>query len=415
MSWAAIIVGVVGVGVSAGIAAANQPDAPEAPDLRAATREGFLADIETLPRRKEIEAAARLGKTLFKEGYRADYVSDAFAELSQRNAELPDALNVVRGQIGQLENEMATLLSSATSQTRLAIQTQYGLRIAALRAEEERLNDELNQTQVALAGVDEGQPGLVYFDPQGRVVSREEAVEADFAGISDIEQSIAVARAQLDFLPEAAQAKLDLQAEFGEKFINQQLSLLQAADPVGFEIRRQMGESILSEGFGFNLSESQRSEVEQAARSAQAARGNLFGAAPAAAEALQVGDAAFRLRQQRLANAAAFLSGETPQAQFGQISNAQQGAAPAGSFSLIPGVGPNPNAGAIGAQFASNIYGQQSQNYAVGLQNDPWQSLLGSVSQVGLNLVAQGAFGARGSAQPAQPVAGNFPSNPYGF
>tara|TARA_R110000824_G_scaffold15913_3_gene66690 strand:- start:5023 stop:6741 length:1719 start_codon:yes stop_codon:yes gene_type:complete len=40
----------------------NTPDPPEAPDYAAANREGIYADIETLPTRRKIEAAARLGE-----------------------------------------------------------------------------------------------------------------------------------------------------------------------------------------------------------------------------------------------------------------------------------------------------------------------------------------------------------------
>ena len=40
----------------------SSPKAPEAPDYAKANREGIIADIETLPMRKQIEAAARLGQ-----------------------------------------------------------------------------------------------------------------------------------------------------------------------------------------------------------------------------------------------------------------------------------------------------------------------------------------------------------------
>jgi hypothetical protein len=78
---------------------------------------------------------------------------------------------------------------------------------------------------------------------------------------------------------------------------------------------------------------------------------------------MTVGDAGFRMRQQRLANAASFLSGTTPVAQFGQISGAQQGAAAFNPMGVQSGLTLNPNAGAQGQQFAMNTYNQQ-MNYA---------------------------------------------------
>jgi hypothetical protein len=64
-----------------------------------------------------------------------------------------------------------------------------------------------------------------------------------------------------------------------------------------------------------------------------------------------------------LANAASFLSGSTPVAQFGQISGAQQGASPFNPMGIQSGIGVNPNAGAQGQQYAMNTYNQK-MNYA---------------------------------------------------
>jgi hypothetical protein len=121
-----------------------------------------------------------------------------------------------------------------------------------------------------------------------------------------------------------------------------------------------------------------RREVTEAEQAAQTARGNVLGSGAAAAEALSTGDAAWRMRQQRLANAASFLSGTTPVAQFGQISGAQQGASPFNPMGIQSGVGLNPNAGAQGQQFAMNSYNQQ-MNYAANQQPIGYQ-LLGMVA-----------------------------------
>jgi len=82
-------------------------------------------------------------------------------------------------------------------------------------------------------------------------------------------------------------------------------------------------------------------------------------------------DRNYKKDQQDLANLGAFLSGQTPTAQFQQLSGAQNGAAP--FVGTTPGPGLNPNAGAQGAQFAQQNYQTQMANP----QNNPWMQGLG--------------------------------------
>ena len=58
---AAIAAAVLGGIASAGVAAALRPGQPGAPDLAASSRAGVLADLQALPGRRAVEAAARLG------------------------------------------------------------------------------------------------------------------------------------------------------------------------------------------------------------------------------------------------------------------------------------------------------------------------------------------------------------------
>jgi len=385
MTFVAVaVIGTVGALGAAGIAAATRPKAPGSPDYAEATVAGIQADIAWLPRRKEIEAKALMGGDVLKDNYTSRKISAGGEEAAAALAKYKAAIPVAEQNITDLEKKLESKTASASM----------------LKTWRDQLNSAKDQkaaAERAILNYDNALKGggeqTLYFDPQGNVVSRESAISASFDGISTIDQSVAAARAQLDFMDETAQAQYDLQQKFGSQFIDQQLEFLKQSDPIGFQMREDMGRKILSEGFGTNLSPSQTQEVQQAARAGQSARGNIFGAAPAAAEAMQVGDAGYRLQQQRLANASSFIQGTTPQAQFGQISNASQGAAPQGSFNLLNGLSVNPNAGAQSAQFAQNNYNQQSQNWATGLANDPWQSLLGSVTQIGTQAAAQGIFG----------------------
>ena len=210
--------------------------------------------------------------------------------------------------------------------------------------------------------------------------------EADFTGAGDADQM----RGQISFMTEAADAmaksQLESQQKYGLGYVEQRTKELEAADPLGTKMRKALGESIYSEGFGTNLTKSQEEQTIRAELAAQARRGNIFGAAPAAAEAMAVGDAGFRMRQQRLANASAFLSGTTPVAQFGQISGAQQGASAFNPMGIQQGMGLNPNAGQAGAQFAQNSYAGEMSAYQASQRNNP----LGMVAGAGLGILTGG-------------------------
>jgi hypothetical protein len=210
--------------------------------------------------------------------------------------------------------------------------------------------------------------------------------EADFTGAGDADQM----RGQISFMTEAADAmaksQLESQQKYGLGYVEQRTKELEAADPLGTKMRKALGEDIFKEGFGTNLSAGQEQQVTQSERAAQAARGNIFGAAPAAAEGMAVGDAGFRMRQQRLANASAFLSGTTPVAQFGQISGAQQGASAFNPMGIQQGMGLNPNAGQAGAQFAQQNYAGESAAYQASQKNNP----LGMVAGAGLGMLTGG-------------------------
>ena len=182
----------------------------------------------------------------------------------------------------------------------------------------------------------------------------------DFTGFGDVDMS----RQDLEFAEESAdrmaQAMLSVQEKYGADFVKQRMKELELADPKFREVRDALGGAALEDvESGYKLAPGMRDEVQQATRAAQFARGNVFGAAPAAEEAFEVGNAAFRLRQQRLANAASYLSGATPVAQFGQIAGAQQGAAGFNPMGIRGGIGQNPNAGAQSLGLANNVYNNQ--------------------------------------------------------
>lgn len=224
------------------------------------------------------------------------------------------------------------------------------------------------------------------FDKDGTKTGFKD-VTYDFKGYSDADAT----REEMEFGAEAAdfmaKSMLDIQEKHGPGFIAQREKERRLADPTGAAVRDKLGEEALA-GLdrGYELDPGMRREIDQGSLSHMAATGNILGSGSAVQVGERRGDAAFRQYQQRLANAASFLSGTTPIAQFGQLSGAQAGASPFNPMGIQPGMSLNPNAGAQGQQFAMNSYNQQ-MNYAANQQPIGYQ-LLG--------MAAGGAAGAFG-------------------
>ena len=229
------------------------------------------------------------------------------------------------------------------------------------------------------------------FDADGNKTGFKD-VTYDFKGYSDADAT----REEMEFGLEAADkmaaGMLDVQKKHGLDFVAQRNLELEAADPIGAAVRKKLGEEALAGlGRGYELDPGMRREVDQGSLSHMAATGNILGSGAAVQVGERRGDAAFRQYQQRLANAASFLSGSTPVAQFGQLSGAQQGASPFNPMGIQAGIGVNPAAGAQGQQFAMNTYNQR-MNFAA--QQQPIGSqLLGMAAGIGGQALGGWAYG----------------------
>lgn len=148
---------------------------------------------------------------------------------------------------------------------------------------------------------------------------------------------------------------------------------------------------------GTHLSPGQQREATQYTRSAQSARGNTMGNAPAINEIIANTKAGQDMYQQRLSNASNFQSLNPAYMQnamnYSQMSpgylNSAQGYVNGQSpSSMIQGIAPvqadrsmayvNPNAGFQGLQYTLGSYGLQNQ----GSGSNPWMSVLGTAGQV---------------------------------
>ena len=231
----------------------------------------------------------------------------------------------------------------------------------------------------------------------GSVTVGDKTIGYDFQGISELDQQVTHLEGQRRSAETMAQTALDIQKKYGAEFTDQALKRIEESDPVGFKVRKRLGEMTLAElEKGTQLSDEEIKFAEQAFRRSSAARGGpMLGTAPAIQETLAQYNMGRQLLGQRMNMARAYM-GMPQTGQFGQISGAQQGAAPFMAQQLQRGIGVDPNAGAMGAQFASNIFGTQSSIYGAQLQNqsDPWGAVLGSVAKIGLTGLTGGLGGA---------------------
>jgi hypothetical protein len=217
-----------------------------------------------------------------------------------------------------------------------------------------------------------------------------------------------------------AQTLLDIQREKSPAIIAQRLEELKVADPKGYEARQQLFDKImadananpdrplstatsrliqdeLAKGVGFNDNK-QKQEVQDAVRGNQVGRGIYLGNTASSQEAktvvgageslrnqrqqdalnlLQSGsapeDVAYRQFQQTLANLGSFVNGQTPEAQFGQVSAASSGPVQFGTQGVNTNLF-NPNAAGQGVNDAMQNFNTQ-QNYNQ-TQANPWLSSL---------------------------------------
>ena len=252
--------------------------------------------------------------------------------------------------------------------------------------------------------------------------------EHDFTGLGDADNAAVMS-------DEMAQALLDIQRNYGAAFVEQRLKELERADPAGYAARRQLFERIkagaaaspdrpLAESLqaeinaeltkGGALDKRQLEEVQQGVRGKQISRGITLGNAAINEEGKAVAtagetmrsqrqqsglnylgsgvspeDVEYRRIQQSLQNLGAFISGQTPTAQFRSLSSASNGAAP--FYQGQPNQQTtNPNAGQQGVNNALAIY-SGNVNWS-NSQVNPWiaglstgASALRTMSNLGWN------------------------------
>jgi hypothetical protein len=379
------IIGAALIGVAG--TAASMAMQPGSPDYGKATTEGILADINTLPLRRSIEAAAHKGGKV----------------------EVP-----VPGGGSPIYSNVVVTPSAGPAKGG-------------------------NPTYVDSKG-NVYQGGMVTKDADGnyfvkkQIGSQPTTQTFDFSGLGDADLQISNAN-------KLAPALLALSKKYGWGFIKQRLAELKLANPQEWAAKEKMFNEIMASvdkkpdtrmaqtlsdqimsdlAQGGKLDADTQREVEQDVLRSQAARGNMIGNAPMFEEAQSIGreaearkssrqqkalqfltsgatpdDVDFRRFQQNLGNLGSFVAGTKPSAEFSTLSGAQNGPVPfVGGEPMQTNI--NPNAAANGVNFAVGQYNTQSQ------APNPWMRGLST----GLN--AYGMLQSRTTTPKPNPAANNW-------
>lgn len=346
----AIVTALVGAAVSAGMAAATAPDYP---NPARSSRRVVNTDIQTLPGRRQVEAAARLGQAVdyatgrtrytrtrermtIKEAHDRGLISDF--DYQKRRAAHGDSRIIkvrVRTPVQETRHADFTGFGDAEVQGRLAqqmarnqadLERKYGARFAEIAREQQKL-----------------------ADPEG--TAAREMLASEINRMEDERQN--AQRPVAD--------KLDAQ-------ILQELESGKAATP---DVQAAIAQVLArrgGEGSGGTVTagdveaEGEVGERGQARLDDRMRRSMGYLSSGATPE-----DVDYRRRQQSMANMAAFLRGQTPEAQFRSLAGGQQGATPIARGGALPQT--NPNALAIGQNAAvqqANLGAQNAGNQAGG-------------------------------------------------
>lgn len=227
------------------------------------------------------------------------------------------------------------------------------------------------------------QPTFPPFTPPMPAVTAEEYLQLQeqlfFQQLGQMRPTIsAISELTSEYMPGMAQARLELEQEFGPQFTEMMMGKLNIAAPEFMPTYTSLGQKV-QEGLnlGYELGPDLEREVEQGIRAAQTARGNWLGPAPTAQEAMGKGTSALNMYNMRLGQAQNFINSKQPTDLWGALgmTNAAQplnavfpstgypNAALAGqAFSTIGASGASYNAAAasgygsmVGAQ--ASVYG----------------------------------------------------------
>ena len=384
----------------------STPPQPDPPDLSGATREGVYSDIETLPVRRQLERAARLGEKIEYTIPRHQRAGGDWVEAETKTADFTNLGDV--NLTGQEMNAMLDLIPTM-SQAQLDNLSEFGPQFVAEQREQLRQMapeefDLREEFATRLRGGERTAEELASGMPA--VPEYEEAADAPTLGDTgiqasmraDVEEAIAdrlalgeglsgeqVRAIEQSILGAAAKRG---QALGGGTALREILGKFRAGEELGRQRRAEAGGWLAS---GQGTADTQNRLAQQSFANAMGrvqqinqARGATF-----AGQQQNIGTQ-IGARQQDISNIQSLLGLQTVAAQGGALAGLQQGAAPFAQPQISRGIGLNAQAGAQGAQFAGNVFGNQA---------NMWQTQMAQPSGLerGVSMVSQ-LGGAAGKA-----------------
>lgn len=344
----------------------NQPDAPGVNT----NAKGIRTSAKLLPLQRQMSATAQQGGTILRQGYQR--ITPEYA----------------RQRLAEIESD------------------KWGL------ATSEKLQSEASAMRRAIST---NQP--VYLHTNTRRMVPENQAYADFTGFGEADVQGKIAEDYADLM-------IELGDKYGQQFVEEARKQLELSDPEGMAAREKMGQMIEQQAeetperpvadlmeqqvgeqleAGNRLDAMSRDVLDASLQDALRARGQT-GSVDQFAQPMETGlagdarrqagiqkalgwlssgatpeDVQFRRDQQNLANMGAYIGGRTPQAEFANLSGAQQGATPMRGGAPLPTM--NQNAGQSSQQAALNDW-QMQMGYEAN-QANPWMAGLSGLLGVG--------------------------------
>ena len=351
----------------------STPAQPPAPDYSEATREGVYADIETLPTRRKIERAARLGESVTyadKDGQEvtADFTGLGDVELTSEEArglaaiapELsqaqldnlitygPQFIAAQREQMQQMDPEGFALREQFTSRLRGGEGTAEELVGGGVPVPD---YEEVAAPELAETGLTPEGRAMLESQVFGNLAMEDRVTDVQAQQLEQGVRRASAARGQAlgsaSGLREAI-SKLEAGGQLGQQRRGEALGLLSSGQTTSDAANRLSQQS-------FANAMQRVQQVNQARQQGFVGQQQNLGQ--------QLG-----ARQQDISNVQSLLGLQPVAAQGGLMAGLQQGAAPFMTPQMQRGMGLNQGAGAQGAGFASNVFGTQGQMWGVQAQ-----------------------------------------------
>lgn len=369
----------------------SSPAPPAAPDYAEANREGVYADIETLPVRRMIESAARLGE-------RVTYEDPSTGE--SRTADFTGF-----GDIDLTRNEMDGMLELVPqlSQAQLDNLIQFGPKfIAEQRSQMEQVDPEGFKLREDFAKrlregdrTSEGLLGGTAYEEVGAAsdVQTDTGQTAEMRRL--LEEQVLDQLMMGEQLTTAQQRSLEQGVRGAAAARGQALGtgsgLREAIAKL--EGGMQLGQRRRGEALG--LLSSGQTEADRTNMVAQQSFANAIQRVQQVNQARNVGSQQqLAARQQDVGNIQSYLGLQPIAAQGGMMSGLQQGASPFTMPQMQRGGALNANAGQNAAGFAGNVFGTQASIYKTQSEQPTTAGALGGLA--GSVLGAAGAAGGFG-------------------